>query len=90
MANPAAAYMFQDRKVHAVKLECTFIAIKLDEMQRGLVAEIVSRFKCNGIYLKKQIDRKGCSYEPSEEGGCRAVTERGTNACPEAAHACRI
>ncbi|KAK9121963.1 hypothetical protein Syun_019580 [Stephania yunnanensis] len=48
---PAAAYMLQEQEAHAAELERTFIAIKPDGVQRGLVAEIVSRFERKGYKL---------------------------------------
>ncbi|XP_061374114.1 uncharacterized protein LOC133316390 [Gastrolobium bilobum] len=51
LALPAAAYMLQDQEVHAAELERTFIAIKPDGVQRGLVAEIISRFERKGYKL---------------------------------------
>ncbi|XP_008799583.2 nucleoside diphosphate kinase 3-like [Phoenix dactylifera] len=48
---PAAAYMFQDQEAHAAELERTFIAIKPDGVQRGLIAEIISRFERKGYKL---------------------------------------
>ncbi|KAK7358525.1 hypothetical protein VNO77_00457 [Canavalia gladiata] len=51
VALPAAAYMFQDQEVHAAELERTFIAIKPDGVQRGLISEIISRFERKGYKL---------------------------------------
>nr|KYP58698.1 hypothetical protein KK1_014117 [Cajanus cajan] len=51
LALPAAAYMFQDQEVHAAELERTFIAIKPDGVQRGLISEIISRFERKGYKL---------------------------------------
>ncbi|ONK69139.1 uncharacterized protein A4U43_C05F19750 [Asparagus officinalis] len=51
MAAPAAAYMLQDQDAHAAQLERTFIAIKPDGVQRGLIADIVSRFERKGFKL---------------------------------------
>lgn len=51
LAIPAAAYMLQDQEAHAAELERTFIAIKPDGVQRGLIAEIVSRFERKGFKL---------------------------------------
>lgn len=48
---PAAVYMLQDQEVHAAELERTFIAIKPDGVQRGLISEIVSRFERKGFKL---------------------------------------
>uniref|UniRef100_A0ACD5T6F7 Uncharacterized protein n=1 Tax=Avena sativa TaxID=4498 RepID=A0ACD5T6F7_AVESA len=50
-AIPAAAYMLQDQEVHAAEMERTFIAIKPDGVQRGLISEIVSRFERKGFKL---------------------------------------
>ncbi|EXB54041.1 Nucleoside diphosphate kinase IV [Morus notabilis] len=51
LALPAAAYMFLDQEVHAAEFEHTFIAIKPDGVQRGLIAEIISRFERKGFKL---------------------------------------
>ncbi|KAK7318108.1 hypothetical protein RJT34_02806 [Clitoria ternatea] len=51
IALPLAAYMFQDQEVHAAELERTFIAIKPDGVQRGLISEIISRFERKGFKL---------------------------------------
>ncbi|CAL9030403.1 unnamed protein product [Prunus brigantina] len=51
LALPAAAYMLVDQEVHAAELERTFIAIKPDGVQRGLIAEIISRFERKGFKL---------------------------------------
>ncbi|KAM1025197.1 hypothetical protein ACFX15_037729 [Malus domestica] len=51
LAVPAAAYMLVDQEVHAAELERTFIAIKPDGVQRGLIAEIISRFERKGFKL---------------------------------------
>ncbi|XP_020273727.1 nucleoside diphosphate kinase 3-like [Asparagus officinalis] len=45
------SYMLQDQEAHAAELERTFIAIKPDGVQRGLIAEIVSRFERKGYKL---------------------------------------
>ncbi|KQK04550.1 hypothetical protein BRADI_2g14210v3 [Brachypodium distachyon] len=50
-AVPAAAYMLQDQEAHAAEMERTFIAIKPDGVQRGLISEIVSRFERKGFKL---------------------------------------
>lgn len=50
-AIPAAAYMLQGQDVHAAEMERTFIAIKPDGVQRGLISEIVSRFERKGYKL---------------------------------------
>ncbi|CAL0312586.1 unnamed protein product [Lupinus luteus] len=51
LALPAAAYMLQDQEVHAAELERTFIAVKPDGVQRGLISEIISRFERKGYKL---------------------------------------
>ncbi|URD96884.1 Nucleoside diphosphate kinase [Musa troglodytarum] len=51
LAFPAAVYLLQDHQLHAAELERTFIAIKPDGVQRGLIAEIVSRFERKGFKL---------------------------------------
>ncbi|KAA8520954.1 hypothetical protein F0562_011627 [Nyssa sinensis] len=51
LALPAAAYMLQEQEAHAAEMERTFIAIKPDGVQRGLVAEIISRFERKGFKL---------------------------------------
>ncbi|XP_022761322.1 nucleoside diphosphate kinase 3-like isoform X1 [Durio zibethinus] len=48
---PVAAYMLQDQEAHAAEMERTFIAIKPDGGQRGLVAEIICRFERKGFKL---------------------------------------
>ncbi|CAN6444704.1 unnamed protein product [Victoria cruziana] len=48
---PAAVYMLQDQPAHAAEMERTFIAIKPDGVQRGLIAEIISRFERKGYKL---------------------------------------
>ncbi|GMI96260.1 hypothetical protein like AT4G23900 [Hibiscus trionum] len=50
-ALPVAAYMVQEQEAHAAQNERTFIAIKPDGVQRGLIAEIVSRFERKGFKL---------------------------------------
>ncbi|KAK8560887.1 hypothetical protein V6N13_026322 [Hibiscus sabdariffa] len=51
-ALPVAAYMVQEQEAHAAaQNERTFIAIKPDGVQRGLVAEIISRFERKGFKL---------------------------------------
>ncbi|KAJ1264411.1 hypothetical protein BS78_09G261200 [Paspalum vaginatum] len=50
-AIPAAVYMLQDQEAHAAEMERTFIAIKPDGVQRGLISEIVSRFERKGYKL---------------------------------------
>ncbi|KAI9108463.1 hypothetical protein K1719_020654 [Acacia pycnantha] len=51
LALPAAAYLLQDQEAHAAELERTFIAIKPDGVQRGLISEIISRFERKGFKL---------------------------------------
>ncbi|KAE8055140.1 hypothetical protein FH972_012001 [Carpinus fangiana] len=51
LAVSAAAYMLQEQEAHAAEMERTFIAIKPDGVQRGLIAEIVSRFERKGFKL---------------------------------------
>ncbi|CAN8246531.1 unnamed protein product [Cochlearia groenlandica] len=51
LALPAAALMVQDQEVLAAEMERTFIAIKPDGVQRGLISEIVSRFERKGFKL---------------------------------------
>ncbi|OVA11325.1 Nucleoside diphosphate kinase [Macleaya cordata] len=51
LALPAAAYMLQEQEAHAAEMERTFIAIKPDGVQRGLLAEIISRFERKGFKL---------------------------------------
>lgn len=51
IALPAAAYMLQDQEAYAAEMERTFIAIKPDGVQRGLIAEIISRFERKGYKL---------------------------------------
>ncbi|XP_027081235.1 nucleoside diphosphate kinase 3 isoform X1 [Coffea arabica] len=51
LALPAAAYMLTEQEAHAAELERTFIAIKPDGVQRGLIAEIISRFERKGFKL---------------------------------------
>nr|XP_043639295.1 uncharacterized protein LOC122610366 isoform X2 [Erigeron canadensis] len=50
-ALPAAAYMLQDQEAHAAGMERTFIAIKPDGVQRGLISEIIARFERKGFKL---------------------------------------
>lgn len=50
-AVPAAVYMLQDQEARAAEMERTFIAIKPDGVQRGLISEIVSRFERKGYKL---------------------------------------
>ncbi|PWA90072.1 nucleoside diphosphate kinase [Artemisia annua] len=51
LALPVAAYMLQDQEAHALQMERTFIAIKPDGVQRGLISEIISRFERKGYKL---------------------------------------
>ncbi|KAF8027795.1 hypothetical protein BT93_E0654 [Corymbia citriodora subsp. variegata] len=51
LALPAAVYMLQEQEAHAAELERTFIAIKPDGVQRGLISEIISRFERKGFKL---------------------------------------
>lgn len=51
LALPAAVYLLQDQEAHAAELERTFIAIKPDGVQRGLISEIISRFERKGYKL---------------------------------------
>uniref|UniRef100_A0A251LDM1 Nucleoside diphosphate kinase n=1 Tax=Manihot esculenta TaxID=3983 RepID=A0A251LDM1_MANES len=51
LAIPAAVYMLQEQEAHAAEMERTFIAIKPDGVQRGLIAEIISRFERKGFKL---------------------------------------
>ncbi|KAL3498995.1 hypothetical protein ACH5RR_041727 [Cinchona calisaya] len=51
LAVPAAAYMLTEQEAHAAEMERTFIAIKPDGVQRGLIAEIISRFERKGFKL---------------------------------------
>ncbi|KAK4349696.1 hypothetical protein RND71_032451 [Anisodus tanguticus] len=51
LALPAAAYMIQEQEAHAAEMERTFIAIKPDGVQRGLISEILSRFERKGFKL---------------------------------------
>jgi nucleoside-diphosphate kinase len=51
LALPATAYMLQEQEAHAAELERTFIAIKPDGVQRGLISEILSRFERKGFKL---------------------------------------
>ncbi|PON45209.1 Nucleoside diphosphate kinase [Parasponia andersonii] len=51
LALPAAAYMLLDQEVHATEFERTFIAIKPDGVQRGLISEIIARFERKGFKL---------------------------------------
>ncbi|KAL0447757.1 UNVERIFIED_CONTAM: Nucleoside diphosphate kinase, chloroplastic [Sesamum latifolium] len=51
LALPAAAFMLQEQEAHAAEMERTFIAIKPDGVQRGLISEIISRFEQKGFKL---------------------------------------
>ncbi|KAF5185569.1 Nucleoside diphosphate kinase [Thalictrum thalictroides] len=51
VALPAAVYILQEQEVHAAEFERTFIAIKPDGVQRGLISEIISRFERKGFKL---------------------------------------
>lgn len=51
LALPAAAYMLQEQEAHAAQMERTFIAIKPDGVQRGLISEIIARFERKGFKL---------------------------------------
>nr|XP_043630444.1 uncharacterized protein LOC122601772 [Erigeron canadensis] len=51
LALPAAAYMLQDQEAHAAQMERTFIAIKPDGVQTGLISEIIHRFERKGFKL---------------------------------------
>ncbi|CAK9221155.1 unnamed protein product [Sphagnum jensenii] len=48
---PAAVFMVQDPTLNAAELERTFIAIKPDGVQRGLISEIIGRFERKGYKL---------------------------------------
>ncbi|EYU23339.1 hypothetical protein ABFS82_01G060800 [Erythranthe guttata] len=47
----AAAFMLREQEAHAAELERTFIAIKPDGVQRGLISEIIARFERKGFKL---------------------------------------
>ncbi|KAI3453825.1 hypothetical protein Pfo_010488 [Paulownia fortunei] len=51
LALPAAAFMLQEQEACAAEMERTFIAIKPDGVQRGLISEIISRFERKGFKL---------------------------------------
>ncbi|KAL2234650.1 UNVERIFIED_CONTAM: Nucleoside diphosphate kinase III, chloroplastic/mitochondrial [Sesamum indicum] len=51
LALPAAVFMLQEQEAHAAEMERTFIAIKPDGVQRGLISEIISRFERKGFKL---------------------------------------
>ncbi|CAE6180015.1 unnamed protein product [Arabidopsis arenosa] len=62
LALPAAAFMLQDQEVLAAEMERTFIAIKPDGVQRGLISEIISRFERKGyklVGIKVMVPSKG-------------------------------
>ncbi|KAH7550129.1 hypothetical protein JRO89_XS13G0139700 [Xanthoceras sorbifolium] len=46
-----SVYMLQEQEAHAAEMERTFIAIKPDGVQRGLISEIISRFERKGFKL---------------------------------------
>ncbi|KAL2551105.1 Nucleoside diphosphate kinase IV [Forsythia ovata] len=48
---PSAVFMLQEQEACASEMERTFIAIKPDGVQRGLISEIISRFECKGYKL---------------------------------------
>ncbi|KAK8685078.1 hypothetical protein V6N13_041088 [Hibiscus sabdariffa] len=50
-ALPVAAFMVQEQEARAAQNERTFIAIKPDGVQRGLIAEIISCFERKGFKL---------------------------------------
>ncbi|KAJ0802637.1 putative nucleoside-diphosphate kinase [Helianthus annuus] len=43
--------MLQDQEAHALQMERTFIAIKPDGVQRGLISEVIERFERKGFKL---------------------------------------
>nr|XP_016458444.1 PREDICTED: nucleoside diphosphate kinase 4, chloroplastic [Nicotiana tabacum] len=43
--------MLQEQEAHAAQMERTFIAIKPDGVQRGLISEIIARFERKGFKL---------------------------------------
>lgn len=51
MMLPAAVLLAQDPTLEAAELERTFIAIKPDGVQRGLISEIINRFERKGYKL---------------------------------------
>ncbi|RWR90656.1 Nucleoside diphosphate kinase [Cinnamomum micranthum f. kanehirae] len=51
LALPTAVYMLQESEARAAKLERTFIAIKPDGVQRGLITEIISRLRSSEQYV---------------------------------------
>ncbi|CAI9094316.1 OLC1v1030034C1 [Oldenlandia corymbosa var. corymbosa] len=51
LALPAAAFMLTEQEAYAAQMERTFIAIKPDGVQRGLISEIISRFERKGFKL---------------------------------------
>ncbi|GAA0148522.1 hypothetical protein Leryth_021370 [Lithospermum erythrorhizon] len=48
---PAAVYMLQEQEALAAPMERTFIAIKPDGVQRGVMSEIITRFERKGFKL---------------------------------------
>nr|VDD49451.1 unnamed protein product [Brassica oleracea] len=66
LALPTAAFMLQDQEVHAAEMERTFIAIKPDGVQRGLISEIITRFERKGfklVGLKIMVPSKGFAQQ---------------------------
>ncbi|KAL0688230.1 hypothetical protein Bca4012_087907 [Brassica carinata] len=75
LALPTAAFMLQDQEVHAAEIyhlsvfnqmERTFIAIKPDGVQRGLISEIITRFERKGfklVGLKIMVPSKGFAQQ---------------------------
>ncbi|KAH6760931.1 Nucleoside diphosphate kinase family protein [Perilla frutescens var. frutescens] len=62
LALPAAAFMLHEQEAHAAPMERTFIAIKPDGVQRGLISEIISRFERKGyklVGIKVVVPSKG-------------------------------
>ncbi|CAA0396297.1 putative nucleoside-diphosphate kinase [Arabidopsis thaliana] len=62
LALPAAAFMLQDQEALAAEMERTFIAIKPDGVQRGLISEIITRFERKGyklVGIKVMVPSKG-------------------------------
>ncbi|KAG6552903.1 hypothetical protein Mapa_005558 [Marchantia paleacea] len=47
----ASVYTFHDQELSAAELERTFIAIKPDGVQRGLISDIIARFEKKGYKL---------------------------------------
>ncbi|KAF3776937.1 hypothetical protein EJ110_NYTH47174 [Nymphaea thermarum] len=48
---PAAVYMLQDQPAQAAEMERTFILIKPDGMQRGLIGKTIAHFEGRGFKL---------------------------------------